>query len=179
VSQPNVTKVPSQSTCRPTSPRASSVQPYQRAEQFARLPGELNDARCGGSCVSVLATRGSGVHSMPPGIGPQRRKAEAIGRWSERVPALCVWRGPATRQVPNPHFGLSSRGKVVLGVGYLIEGTHAQHTFESGLRTRRNPDAHRRRRPDRRPCIRDLSLAVADPLGPRSRTKRWLVVDFR
>ncbi len=45
------------------------------------------------------------------------------------------------------------------GVGYVSVGTHACRAFRSGLRTRRNPDADSRCRPDRRPCIRHLRLA--------------------
>ena len=46
-----------------------------------------------GGQLSVLATRGEWGLLDAPGDWPQRRKAEAIGRWSERVPALCVGAG--------------------------------------------------------------------------------------
>jgi hypothetical protein len=57
------------------------------------------------------------------------------GPWAMREPEFFMRLARASHASRfQIHILASVPGKVTLGVGYLIEGTHAQQAFHSGLR---------------------------------------------
>jgi hypothetical protein len=65
---------------------------------------------------------------MRPGVRPTGHEV-----LDKRAYALTAWQPHVW--VPSSHFCLSSHGTTTVGVGYFMEGTHAESAFHRGLRT--------------------------------------------